>query len=111
MAKTNDEAKNEIKQREQQIENLQLELSKLIGEKLEFEEIRQNYIDELDCTKVNYVAAEELAKKSKAEALELKSENLTLKQEIEKLEKSMEEQGHELSFTKAQVCKFIFHFP
>lgn len=109
--RTNDETKNHVKQLEEQIDNLQLELSKLIGDKLEFEEIRQNYIDELDCLKVNCVAAEELAKQSKAESLELKAENLTLKQELEKLKKSMEEQGHELSLAKAQVRKWLINFP
>lgn len=107
VTKTNDEAKNQIKNLESQIEGLHLELSKAIGEKLELEDMRQSYIDELDCQKVNYVAAEELAKQSKAEALELKAENLTMKQEMRKLKKVMEEQEHELNLMRAQVSVTI----
>lgn len=101
--KSNDEAKGQIQSLERQIENLQLELSKAIGEKLEFEDMRQSYVDEIDCQKVNLVAAEELLKESKAESLEHKAENLSLKQEIERLRKAFEEQGHELGLVQAQV--------
>lgn len=101
--KSNDLANGHIQNLELQIENLQLELSKAIGDKLEFEDMRQSYVDEIDCQKVNLVAAEELLKESKAESLERKAENLTLQQEIEKLRKAFDEQGHGLGLVQAQV--------
>lgn len=93
----------EIENLKEKIQHLELELSKAIADKLEFEDTRQNYIDEIDCIKVNFVATEELYKQARAESLEFKAENLTLKQEVEKLRKEIDEQKHEMSLVQAQV--------
>lgn len=73
----------EIKQKyEEQIQTMQFELSKAIGESMEFEDMKKTYIDEIDCLKVNLVATEELYKESVAQQNILKSRNAFLSQEI-----------------------------
>lgn len=105
------EADNEAQKRcaelEARVQNLQIELSNAIAEKLEHDDMKKTYIDEIDCVQVNLVATEELFKVAKAETLELKAENVTLKQDVKRLENTSTVQQEELNVIKAQV-KYYF---
>lgn len=101
------ESENEAKKRcaelESLVQNLQVELSNAIAEKLEYEDMKKTYIDEIDCVQVNLVSAEELFKAAKAETMELKADNATLKQEVETLEKALAAQKEQMDVINAQV--------
>lgn len=92
---------------EQEIQTLQLELSKAIGESLEFEDMKKSYINEMDCLKVNLVATEELYKESVADQNILKSRNAFLSQEINDNKKQIISMQSEIGLLKAQVNNFI----
>lgn len=101
-AKTN-EAKNRCDELKALVQNLQIELSNAIAEKLEYEDTKKTYIDEIDCIQVNLVATEELYKATKAETKELKAANATLKQELAGLKCAMDTLREEMNVVKAQV--------
>lgn len=92
---------------EQQIQTMQFELSKAIGENLEIEDIKKVYVDELDCLKVNLVATEELYKESVAQQNILKSRNAFLSQEINDNKRQMIKMQDEIDLLKAQVIVCI----
>lgn len=109
------ESENEAKKRcaelEALVQNLQVELSNAIAEKLEYEDMKKAYIDEIDCVQVNLVSTEELFKAAKAETMELKANNATLKQEVETLEKALAAQKEQMDVINAQVrCGVGFDF-
>lgn len=89
---------------ENQIKVLQYELSKAIGEKIEFEDMKRHYINEMDCLKVNLVATEELYKENVAETSVLKSKNTYLAQQVTDNEKHLVGMQTEIEFLKTQVC-------
>lgn len=97
------EAKKRCAELETIVQNLQIELSNAIGEKLECEDMKKTYIDELDCIQVNLVATEELYKMTKSETMELKATNSTLKQNVESLERTLAAQKEEMNVINAQV--------
>lgn len=99
----NAEAKKRCAELEELVKNLHVELSNAIAEKLEFEDMKTTFADEIDCVQVNLVATEEMYKLSKAEALELKATNATLKQDIKTLEDRLAVKQEEISTIKAQV--------
>lgn len=98
---SDDKLKN--KEFEKQLCDLQIELSNAIGEKLEFEDMRKTYIDELDCLKVNLVATEELYKNAVAEMLELKAQNARFKEELSKNRALVNANQEEIELVKEQV--------
>lgn len=102
------EAQKRCAQLEARVQNLQIELSNAIAEKLENDDMKKTYIDEIDCVQVNLVATEELFKVAKAETMELKAENATLKQDVKKLENTSAAQLEELNVIKAQVNIIYF---
>lgn len=110
-AATHEKVKNEAKKRCEEldvlVQNLQVELSNAIADKLEIEEMKKAYIDEIDCVQVNLVATEELFKASKAETMELKAVNATLKQDLKTLQNTLNAQQDEMNVIKAQV-KMLF---
>lgn len=108
--KTNEndnEAKKRCAELEALVQNLQIELSNAIAEKLEYEDMKKTYIDEIDCVQVNLVATEELYKATKAESMELKAANATLEKELAGLKSAMGILQEEMNVVKAQVK---FHF-
>lgn len=110
-AKSDDEKIHELRKNyEAEIKHLQNELSNAISEKIAFEETRQNYVDELDCLKVNLVATEELYKNATAELMVLKSQNATLKQEITANENELKAKQEEVDVVKVQVSNFLATF-
>lgn len=94
------------KQHEQQIQTMQFELSKAIGENMEFEDMKKSYIDEIDCLKVNLVATEELYKENVAQTNILKSRNLFLSQEITDNRKQIATMQTDVDLLKAQVSNW-----
>lgn len=104
--KTNEndnEAKKRCAELEALVQNLQIELSNAIAEKLEYEDMKKTYIDEIDCVQVNLVATEELYKATKAESMELKAANATLEKELAGLKSAMGILQEEMNVVKAQV--------
>lgn len=104
--KTNEsdiEANKRCAELEALVQNLQIELSNAIAEKLEYEDTKKTYIDEIDCVQVNLVATEELYKATKAESMELKAANATLKQELDGLRSAMAILQEQMNVVKAQV--------
>lgn len=102
--KSDDEKIDEIRKNyDAEIAHLQTELSNAIGEKITFEDMRQSYIDELDCLKVNLVATEELYKNAAAEVAVLKSQKATLNQEITSKENELKEKQDEIDVINVQV--------
>uniref|UniRef100_A0A1A9ZAR8 CCHC NOA-type domain-containing protein n=1 Tax=Glossina pallidipes TaxID=7398 RepID=A0A1A9ZAR8_GLOPL len=67
------------------IKDLERQLSELLAKNLDFNDMEKQYIDELNCLKVNLTAAEELIRQSHAEINELKASNLAKQQRIEDL--------------------------
>uniref|UniRef100_A0A1A9V210 CCHC NOA-type domain-containing protein n=1 Tax=Glossina austeni TaxID=7395 RepID=A0A1A9V210_GLOAU len=67
------------------IKNLERQLSELLAKNLDFKDMEKQYIDELNCLKVNLTAAEELIRQSHTEIHELKASNLAKQQRIEDL--------------------------
>ncbi|KAL9917964.1 NF-kappa-B essential modulator kenny isoform 1-T8 [Glossina fuscipes fuscipes] len=67
------------------VKNLETQLSELLAKNLDFKDMEKQYIDELNCLKVNLAAAEELIRQSRAEIHELKTSNLDKQHRIEDL--------------------------
>lgn len=110
ITKSDDEKIAELRKNyEAEIAHLKNELSEAIGEKIAFEDTRQNYIDELDCLKVNLVATEELYKNSAADVAVLKSQNATLKQQLTVKENELKSKQDEIEVTQVQV-NILHHF-
>lgn len=94
----------EIKEQyEEKIHTMQFELSKAIGENMEFEDMKKTYVDEIDCLKVNLVATEELYKENVAQTNILKSRNAFLSQEITDNRKQISALQTDNDLLKAQV--------
>lgn len=91
------------KEYEQKLQPLQFELSKAIGENMEFEDMKSTYIDEINCLKVNLVATEELYKESVAQSNILTSRNAYLSQELTDNKKHIGAMNSEIEFLKQQV--------
>lgn len=108
------DAKKRCVELEALVRNLEIELSNAIGARLEFDDMKKVYINELDCVQVNLVATEELYKTTKAETMELKAVNASLKQDYKTLKNSLAAKDDELNLIKAQVeCQiwiYIFRF-
>uniref|UniRef100_A0A1A9WJX5 CC2-LZ domain-containing protein n=1 Tax=Glossina brevipalpis TaxID=37001 RepID=A0A1A9WJX5_9MUSC len=64
------------------VKRLQSQLSELLAKNLDFKDVEKQYIDELNCLKVNLAAAEELIKRSRAEIQEV---NANKQEKIESL--------------------------
>lgn len=103
VAATVEEAKNRCAEVEALLQNLQVELSNAIAEKLEVEDMKKTYVEEIDCVQVNLVATEELYKAAKAETMELKAANATLKQDLKTMENTMAAQEEEMNVIRTQV--------
>lgn len=93
----------EREQYQKQILELQNELSTIIAEKVETEDMRNVYIDELNCLRVNLTATEELYKNATAEIAVLKSQNATANQQLKENENRLKAQQEEIDVIKAQV--------
>ncbi|XP_017045205.1 NF-kappa-B essential modulator isoform X2 [Drosophila ficusphila] len=66
---------------DRQVMELQRQLSKLMAENLEANDMRKTYIEEIDCLKVNLTSAQELMEKLQRDINELKAKDIQ-KQEI-----------------------------
>ncbi|XP_065368370.1 NF-kappa-B essential modulator isoform X2 [Calliphora vicina] len=85
------------------IKQLERKLSEMLASNLDFKDIETQYVDELNCLKVNLVASEELHKKYRAEIAELVEANRKGQQQMVELEKSIEE----LTRANEQQCERI----
>ncbi|XP_061396454.1 NF-kappa-B essential modulator [Musca vetustissima] len=59
------------------VKDLKRQLSELLAQNLDKQDMEKTYIDELNCLRVNFTAAEELIAKSRAELAELKAADIT----------------------------------
>lgn len=101
---------NVRKEYEQKIRTMQFELSKAIGENMEFEDMKNTYMDEINCLKVNLVATEELYKESVAQSNILTSRNAYLSQELTDNKKHIGAMNSQIDFLKQQVCDSILRY-
>ncbi|XP_055528798.1 NF-kappa-B essential modulator isoform X2 [Wyeomyia smithii] len=80
---------------DRQLKVLQREMSAVVAQNLQFEDMKKVFIDEINCLKVNMVAAEELHGKHRAEisrmAKEIETKDVSLAENIREL-KSLSEQ-------------------
>ncbi|XP_055848721.1 NF-kappa-B essential modulator-like isoform X2 [Episyrphus balteatus] len=68
------------------IKDFERQLSVIVAENLELKDMQQQYIDEINCLKVNLVAAEELQKKSDADIQFLKASDVEKSEMFNKFE-------------------------
>ncbi|XP_016929798.2 NF-kappa-B essential modulator isoform X1 [Drosophila suzukii] len=71
---------------DRQVRDLQRQLSKLLAENLEINEMKKTYIEEIDCLKVNYTSAQELMDKMQRDINELKARDIQKQEVIEHLQ-------------------------
>lgn len=85
---------------QRQLKVLQREMSVEVAKNLEFQDMKNNYIDEINCLKVNLTAAEELHAKHRAEiarqARDIETKDVSLAENIREL-KTLAEQVDVLS--------------
>lgn len=85
---------------QRQLKVLQREMSVVVAKNLEFDDLKNVYVDELNCLKVNLSAAEELHAKQRAElarqAREIETKDVSLSENIREL-KTLAEQVDVLS--------------
>uniref|UniRef100_A0A1L8EJ38 Putative polyubiquitin binding domain of nemo n=4 Tax=Haematobia irritans TaxID=7368 RepID=A0A1L8EJ38_HAEIR len=70
------------------VKALKREQSELLAANLEIKDMEKQYIDELNCLKVNLTAAEELIQQNRAEIATLQASDRTKQNRIEELERS-----------------------
>ncbi|XP_023307103.2 NF-kappa-B essential modulator isoform X1 [Lucilia cuprina] len=76
---------------ELKMKQLERQLSEMLASNLDLKDVQKQYIDEINCLKVNLTAAEELIKKHRNEIAQLHVLDIEKQQEIEKLEQSLGE--------------------
>ncbi|XP_017010460.2 NF-kappa-B essential modulator isoform X2 [Drosophila takahashii] len=83
-----DKALNYVQRDEhdRQVRELQRQLSKLVAENLEINDMKKTYIEEIDCLKVNYTSAQELMAKMQRDIDELKAKDVQKQEVIEHLQ-------------------------
>lgn len=85
---------------QRQLKVLQREMSAVVAKNLEFEDMKNVYVDEINCLKVNLTAAEELHAKHRAEiarqARDIETKDVSLSENIREL-KTLAEQVDVLS--------------
>ncbi|XP_037822939.1 NF-kappa-B essential modulator isoform X2 [Lucilia sericata] len=99
VAQNQSEQKNEqfqqvfITRNEHELKMKQLErqLSEMVASNLDLKDVENQYVDEINCLKVNLTAAEELIKKHRNEIAQLHVLDIERQQQIEKLEQSLGE--------------------
>ncbi|XP_017070483.1 NF-kappa-B essential modulator isoform X2 [Drosophila eugracilis] len=83
-----DKALNYVQREEhdRQVRELQGQLSKLVAECLEVNDMKKTYIEEIDCLKVNLTSAQELMGKMQRDINELKAKDIEKQEMIEHLQ-------------------------
>ncbi|XP_073847817.1 NF-kappa-B essential modulator kenny [Musca autumnalis] len=72
------------------VKELKRQLSELLAKNLDIQDMEKNYIDELNCLKVNLTAAEELIAHNRAEIANLKAADIEKQNKIEELQRNNE---------------------
>ncbi|KAM7341938.1 NF-kappa-B essential modulator kenny isoform 2-T4 [Cochliomyia hominivorax] len=86
-----------------EIKTLQRQLSELLAKNLDLTDLEKQYLDELNCLKVNLTAAEELIKENRTRILALKNENTQQQQQIELLENTLKKINAEKEDQKEHI--------
>ncbi|XP_017125128.1 NF-kappa-B essential modulator isoform X1 [Drosophila elegans] len=83
-----DKALNYVQRDEhdRQVRDLQRQLSKLVAENLEITDMKNTYIEEIDCLKVNLTSAQELIAKMQRDIDELKARDIQKQEVIDHLQ-------------------------